>query len=413
MANYRWRDNPDTIARLINADKINTVATQQVLLKPNEACALIIDGRIGDVITETILNNMAGGFSRWLGEKMGVTASDRRLLFAMTGPMDYWIPFEGQIANGESVKGFANLRMKMNSDDLPKLLNYFANNAPTLDRSGLIAIIADEVKARVVAPCLAACNTAADIRDAEFVERFEMTAEVEMRNLLSNLGFTLLKAFPVTNPTDMELVEQHRAAVEAKTAGNQVNTEAMMAHFAQTEAITLSRIEMQTTVARARARGEVTIELEKDLKALRAKEAQWEAELKRDRGQVELKQEDRTHAADVRIKESDAKTQRAMDMFAEVQSRKSDRISNQQQFQNERMETQNDLQVKMMEMAADSGTLTPEVMQEFLRQQTAQKAVDGAGGEVKGSTPVSSACACGFTIQPGWKACPSCGTPIA
>ena len=141
----------------------------------------------------------------------------------------------------------------MNNDDLPKLLNFFANNAPTLDRAGLINIIADEVKARVVTPCLAACNTAADIRDAAFVERFEMTAEMEMRNLLSNLGFTLLKAFPVTNPTDMELVQRHRAAIEAQTAGNQANADAQMAHYSQTEAITLSRIEMETNVATARA----------------------------------------------------------------------------------------------------------------------------------------------------------------
>ena len=42
------------------------------------------------------------------------------------------------------------------------------------------------------------------------------------------------------------------------------------------------------------------------------------------------------------------------------------------------MDKQNDLQVKMMEMAAENDALTPEVMQEFLRQQTAQKAVDGS-----------------------------------
>ena len=56
----------------------------KVLLKPNEACALIVDGRIGDVLTETLLKSMAGGFTRWIGDKIGVTANDRRLLFAMT-----------------------------------------------------------------------------------------------------------------------------------------------------------------------------------------------------------------------------------------------------------------------------------------------------------------------------------------
>ncbi len=372
MAQYRWRESPDVVARLVNAQKIQTLATQQVTLKPNEACALIVDGRIGDIVTETVLKSMAGGFTRWLGDKMGMTATDRRLLFAMTGPMDLWIPFEGQLGNGEMAKGFANLRVKMNSEDLPKLLNWFANNSPTLDRAGLVKILSDEVKAKVVTPSLAACASAADMRSAMFLEKFEMSAELEMRNLLSNLGFTLLKAFPITNPTDMELVQRHRAAVEAQTAGNQVNAEAQMAQYAQTEAITLSRIEMETNVARAQARGQVTVQLEHDLKALRAKEAQWEAELTRDRGRMELRNE-----------EADAKSQRAMDMFAQVQDRKAQRIAAQQEFQNQRMEAQNQVQTEMMKMAAEAGALTPEVMAEFLRQQTAQKAVDGAGNEVK------------------------------
>jgi len=400
MNEFRWRDSPDTIARLVNAENIQTLSKQQVMLKPNEACAMIIDGRIGDILSETLLKSMAGGFSRWIGDKMGITANDRRLLFAMTGPMDYWIPFEGQIADGEKAKGYTNLRLRMNLEDVPKLLNYFANNAPTLTRDGLISIIADEVNARVVTPCLASCTSASGLRDASFLERFEMTAESEMRNLLSNLGFTLLKAFPITNPTDMELVQKHRAAVQAKTAGTEANVEAQLAHYAQTEALTISRIELETNVARAKARGQVTIELEAELKDVRAKEANWEAERNHERGKMEL-----------RVDEADAKTKRAMDMFAEVQGRKSNRIANQQNFQNQRMENQNDFQTKMMEMAADNGALTAEVMQEFLRQQTAQKAVDGAGSESVNNSP--KVCSCGTGLSPGWKACPSCGTPIA
>lgn len=400
MTNYRWRDSPDIIARLVNAEKIQTLATQQVMLKPNEACALIVDGRIGDVLTETLLKSMAGGFTRWLGDKMGVTANDRRLLFAMTGPMDYWVPFEGQIANGEKVNGFANLRLRMDLENVPKLLNYFANNTPVLNRDGLIKIIGDEVKARVVTPCLATCETAAGLRDATFLERFEMTAEMGMRNLLSNLGFTLLKAFPVTNPTDMELVQRHRAAVQAQTAGNQANTEAQLAHYAQTEALTLARIEMETNVARAEAQGKVTVELETELKALRAQEAKWDAEVNYERNKMEI-----------RVDEADAKTKRAMDLFEQVQAKKAARIANQQDFQNQRMESQNQFQKEMLEMAAQHGALSPEVMQEMLKQQTAQKAVDGSGGESRSNSPMT--CSCGTTLQPGWKACPNCGSPIA
>ena len=64
-------------------------------------------------------------------------------------------------------------------------------------------------------------------------------------------------------------------------------------------------------------------------------------------------------------------------MFAEVQARKAERIANQQEFQKQRMDSQNQLQKEIMELAAQHGALTPEVVQEMLRQQTAQKAIDG------------------------------------
>jgi hypothetical protein len=166
---------------------------------------------------------------------------------------------------------------------------------------------------------------------------------------------------------------------------------------------------METNVARAHARGQVTVKLEHELKALRAQEATWAAELERDRGKVALAQDDREHASDVRIDEADAKSARAMDMFKQVQDRKAERISTKQEFQNQRMDNQNDVQVKMMEMAKDAGALTPEVMSEFLRQQTQQKVVDS---DSPAPAPQGNNCNCGTALQPGWKACPNCGSAI-
>ncbi|MEC7589891.1 MAG: hypothetical protein VX483_05020, partial [Candidatus Thermoplasmatota archaeon] len=114
------------------------------------------------------------------------------------------------------------------------------------------------------------------------------------------------------------------------------------------------------------------VEMQSELKELRKQEAQWEAELRRDEGKLNL-----------RMKESSHKTEQAMALFEQVQANKRERIKQQMDHQNQRMDKQNDLQVKMMEMAAENDALTPEVMQEFLRQQTAQKAVDGSGIEVE------------------------------
>ena len=99
-----------------------------------------------------------------------------------------------------------------------------------------------------------------------------------------------------------------------------------------------------------------------------------------------------------------------MDLFDQVQNRKRDRIQQSQEHQDQRMDKQNDIQTKMMEMAAQQGALTPEVMQEFLRQQTAQKAIDGTDSVSQATPPVGSVCQqCQAAMMPGWKACPHCG----
>ena len=54
-------------------------------------------------------------------------------------------------------------------------------------------------------------------------------------------------------------------------------------------------------------------------------------------------------------------------------------------------------------------------MQEFLRQQTAQKAVDGSGGEdsSENNNPQEYDCRqCGKTVMKGWNACPHCGIQL-
>ena len=65
---YKWRDNPNILARLIDANNLNTWKAQEVVLKPNEACAFIVDGRIGDILTEKVVSNIAGGFNRFIGD---------------------------------------------------------------------------------------------------------------------------------------------------------------------------------------------------------------------------------------------------------------------------------------------------------------------------------------------------------
>ena len=402
---FRWRDNPNILAKLIDANNLNTWKAQEVVLKPNEACVFIVDGRIGDILTEKVVGNVAGGFNRFIGDMMGITAKDRRLLFAMTGPADISVPFSGNLPNGSVVTGFANIRVQLRTEDIPKLINMFANSAPMLDRKRLAEVLHNELMMRVINPSLAECENESMLRSAAFQEKFEMRAEVELRATLSTLGFTMLKAFITSNQTDNEKISELQSQLAAATNTEGAHAEALMERIAIREAATLRRIECEFNIAKAEAAGKVSVELQGELKELRKKEAQWEAELKRDEGQLNL-----------RMKESSHKTEQAMALFEQVQAKKRERIEQTQDHQNQRMDKQNDLQVKMMEMAAQNDALTPEVMQEFLRQQTAQKAVDGPGAESQEgpqSNTNNSICpSCSKQVMPDWKACPHCGITL-
>ena len=111
------------------------------------------------------------------------------------------------------------------------------------------------------------------------------------------------------------------------------------------------------------------------------------------------------------------------DRFEQVQAKKAARVGQMQEHQNQRMDNQNEMQMKMMEMAKEAGALTPEVMQEFFKQQTAQKAIDGDGTEggskysstqpAQSQPAISPPSCCGLVIQPSWAACPKCGKNLA
>jgi len=363
--NYVWRNNPSIVARLVNTKKIQTISNQETVLKPNEACALIVDGKIGDIITETLVKNMAGGFTRWVGDKFGVTAKDRRLLFAMTGPMDYWIPFEGNLSTGEEVIGNANLRMRIDLENVPKLLNYFSNNSRTLTKDDVIRVIATELHSRVISPMISSCESITELRSLSSLDKFELSTEVQMKNLLSNFGFTLLKAYPNFNKTESENIKANVASLDFKILENESVINSVIADTKQKEKLRIAEIESQTNVAKAEARSSIQIELESELKELRKQEAVLEAKLDHQQRQNKIMEENKN-----------SKARRAMELFSKVQEEKAKRISRQIDSQITNLEILTNSQKEFIQIAAQNGALTPEVIRELLRQQTAQKEIE-------------------------------------
>ena len=69
---------------------------------------------------------------------------------------------------------------------------------------------------------------------------------------------------------------------------------------------------------------------------------------------------------EIRVDEADAKTKRAMEMFAEVQARKQKELQTSRNSKKQRMDSQNQLQKEIMELAAQHGALTRKLCKKCL-----------------------------------------------
>lgn len=379
MVQFQWRTNPEVIARLVNADTIKTWKSSSVVLKPNEACASIIDGKIGEIVNDQVVENIGGGFSRFLGDFLGISAKDRRILFVMTGPVDISVPFTQALANGDTANGIAQFRIQIRRNDVPKLLNIFANRAPVLDRVLLSGIIGPEAQHKLIMPMISQSKTIQELRTADKQNEFAMRSEMELRPLFTSYGITLLNAMLITQPTDLERMNALQTRLTSAMATDALQNEASIAQLAHQEGITVRRIECETNIAKAHAKGEVVVEVEKELHALRKQEAVWEAELQRDSARAALEQ-----------KTMEDKTSLAMSMFEQVQQKKKDRMA-----------ASSDHKERMMNLAAEHGALTPDVMKEYLKQE---------GGNM--STDPTVCPSCSKPIDVTWNACPYCASSL-
>ena len=399
MATHRWRDSPEVIATMIDSGSIQSWSVKNIVLKPNETCVIMADGKIQDILSETVLKNYVGGFTRWLGSKIGLGSSDHKLIFAMTGPFDLLFKMEGATADGGKINGMLNMRLQIQRDDVPKLVNIFANSGRELNRGFFVKMYETEIMSRVVIPLLSKQADINAVRSADFADMIEMAVRAEMRGSFDQYGITMLRAFAVVNETDLEKLQSYTQQTKVMTARADLVNETALNAIDRQQSLTLARIEAEANVAKAKARGNVEVALESELLELRKQEAEWAAE-----------RHDLTERQDIELSGQERKMGIAMNAFEQVQAAKRARMNQESVADLTKQQKTDDLHRDMMEMAAEKGALTPEVMQTFLEQQSAQK---GNNQTPKESPTSDSICtSCGGQVQMGWLACPHCGNQL-
>ena len=398
MATHRWRDSPEIIARMIDSGSIQSWSAKNIVLKPNETCVIMSDGKIQDILSETVLKNYVGGFTRWLGSKMGMGSRDHKMIFAMTGPFDLLFKMEGSTADGAKINGMLNMRLQIQRDNVPKLLNIFANSGRELNRGFFVKMYESEIMSRVVIPLLSKQADINAVRSPDFADMIEMAVRAEMRGSFDQYGITMLRAFAVVNETDLEKLQAFKQQTQVLTDRADLINETSLAAIDRQQSLTLARIEAEANVAKAKARGQVEAALETELLELRKQEAEWAAE-----------RHDMAERQDIQLDGKQRKMDIAMNAFEQVQAAKRARMGQQSDANLARQQHTDDVQREMMQMAADNGALTPEVMQTFLEQQSAQKGHDNTTPAPQVNDPISMCESCGKQIEIGWKVCPHCG----
>jgi hypothetical protein len=425
---FRWRTNPNIIAQYIMDRHVPDGS--RVTLKPNEACVILEEGRVIGVATQTEMevNPKVGTLSRMFGKK----SPSRSFLFTFLGPHEILLKLEGRTNDGQDVKGIAFLRVNIEREAAPRLLQLPAKGKTSVTISDLSSRLEMEASQKVASEVIATVDLESLRSDPDIDKDVEATLRISLRSSMDNLGLTMSSAWCSWNDTEVEKIATMRIELENMVSRNQVLDE-MEAEDAQ-RIINgkLRQIELQHSLQVAELSAEAKQRVASELASMEAQrdvdQARWdtiraqelrnvahtqelaqssrEEELKIASHEIELVRsnlakhsmvsdlehserlreqevenqqmkfekdiqfQEQERQVDLVERQKDAKTDRAMDMFQQVQDRKAKRLEQEADREQQRLGVQSGMSDKMTETLAQiaSGSDDSAVAMEALKQ---------------------------------------------
>jgi hypothetical protein len=409
---FRWRTNPNVIARYI-LDK-HVPDGSRVTLKPNEACAILEQGRVVGVATQTEMevNPKLGTLSRIFGKK----SPSRAYLFALLGPHEIMLKLEGRTSDNHDVKGIAFVRASIDREAVPRLLQLPAKGRTEVTAGDLAARMEMEASQKVASEIIANVDLATLRSDPDIDKDVEATLKIGLRATMESLGMSMEAVWCTWNDTEADKILSMRAELENMVAKNEV-MDAMQAEDAQRIINTkLRQIELQHSMQvadmSAQAKQAVAAELAQMAAQKDVDQARWDtiraqelrnidhaqemqmasmniekesqvADFERSQRQkdfdmdnlqtqtaLDTEHQEQLRQVEIQQHQEDTKSERAMDMFAQVQEQKSKRLEQQAEREQQRLGVQTEMSDKMVETLGQiaSGSDSSEVSLEALKQ---------------------------------------------
>ena len=210
MGMQKWRENPDEeLAKIFKRSELSTFWTTNIslIIEPGETLVWIRDGQIEEIVTQTRLNNVAGGFRNWIASKNS-GGKDIQMLIIDNKPFEIVIGADGYTKDDIEQTGVAKLTLRLNHEQANRLVGVLKEKAvkatkgffrkkevitgyeTKLTRTDIEQMMAAEARAKVFGPVIKNFEST-DFGSRQLVGKVETAAQIELRKTLELWGMSL------------------------------------------------------------------------------------------------------------------------------------------------------------------------------------------------------------------------------
>jgi hypothetical protein len=419
----KWRDLEGTIARMFEKGDITGFRKQDIILGPGETLILLEEGKINEIVTQTRLKDMGGGFKNWLLRKTG-SGKDVVYLFVDTRPFDVDAPFEGNTKDFVKISGNITVKMQINTNDATKLLNFmreyivpkykqkgifrkrqvfdgFETEGQSLTRDDILEKLMKEMKAKVFDPVIGRHDASEFHGESRVVADLQTEAMISLRKTLGMWGILLQDLYASFGETDFTRAKQYAAQREVDSIKADADFHATYVKDSERRGALY-----KTQITQA--------EEANDIRFTKTRERRWAEQM--------------DHLEKERIEDGqDMATLEKMIALKEKMKEQKIKEFQEKDMKEKELDSQRDIELARIE--AEKAKYNLETFKEAEERERAhqEKVIDkfsqfmgtggppgaGSGGGGSGGAAGDRICMhCGMKVQSGWKACPHCGKKL-
>jgi len=204
-----WReDSEEELVRVYKRSELSTFWTSNIslIIEPGETLVWIRDGKIEEIVTQTRLNNVAGGFRNWIASK--TASKEIKMIIIDNRPFEIVIGADGYTKDDIEQSGIAKLTMRLNHEQANRLAGVLKEKAiketkgffrkrevvtgyeTKLTRTDIEQMIASEARAKVFGPVISKFEST-DFGSSQLLGKVESAAQIELRKTMELWGMSL------------------------------------------------------------------------------------------------------------------------------------------------------------------------------------------------------------------------------